>query len=132
MQIGRSVTIEAPAFIIELSGLLGGRKKTGDLDWGKHVYPLKIFLLNIKKKENYDFKFFVFQMGFATCRGEEKVRFLDITLYIFKIVTLNIHDDNNTSPFMPFQNIYIYIISFNSQDTVVRSVEQVLLTLTLK
>lgn len=47
-------------------------------------------------------------------------------------MTLNIHDDNNTSPFMPFQNIYIYVISFNSQDTLVRSVKQVLLTLTLK
>lgn len=58
MQIGRSVTIEAPAFIIELSGLLGGRKTTGDPDWGKHVYSLKIFLLNIKKKEDYDFKIF--------------------------------------------------------------------------
>lgn len=47
-------------------------------------------------------------------------------------MTLNIRDDNNTSPFIPFQNIYIYVISFKSQDTVVRSVEQVLLALTVK
>lgn len=73
MQPGRSAATQVPAFIIESSELLVRRQETGDSDWGKHLNSLTSFLLNSKKKENYElFQVFFFRWALLYAKkGEE-------------------------------------------------------------